>query len=98
MTVEQNRDDHQYETPSQGAWQPIETAPKDGTQILAFDKVCKDCVVLIWSASDEDEDDHCWRVQWNGDEDPDCKFWMPLPAPPHRARVTDDPLTGTAST
>ena len=66
-------------------WQPIETAPKDGTQILAF---CPDeeptCVVVEWLS-----DDH-----WSGwvftdevlsdisPEGPNPTNWMPLPSPP----------------
>lgn len=60
-------------------WQPIETAPKDGTQILAYDKSCIECIYF-------DEDANLWVQSWEGDEDygllNDPVAWMPLPKPP----------------
>jgi hypothetical protein len=57
-------------------WQPIETAPQDGTDILVWDgEVCATC---YWS-------EHGWSLTVTyGDED-DVVFpthWQPLPAPP----------------
>lgn len=57
-------------------WQPIETAPKDGTEIL----VCNHATLDIWfyhvaSWMDGLE----W---WNGDARVNPTHWMPLPQPP----------------
>lgn len=50
-------------------WQPIETAPKDGEQYVAWDG---EKIAIIW-----------WAGYWEVDE-PFGKptHWMPLPAPP----------------
>jgi hypothetical protein len=64
-------------------WQPIETAPKDGTSILA---------IWQWNA----DDPNCgagthevvrWCGWWdaNGFTQPDPSHWMPLPEPPRTA-------------
>jgi hypothetical protein len=61
-------------------WQPIETAPKDGTEILAV-RLGGGCDVVEWVD---------WKPGWwNGDVAHDADFfthWMPLPEPP-RART-----------
>jgi hypothetical protein len=65
------------------AWQPIETAPKDGTKILGYDPLAEDCVVIRWTGfGDFSEEAVCWRIQWSGQENPDCTHWIPLPEPP----------------
>ena len=63
------------------AWQPIETAPRDGTQILGS-----------WGWSDYNKEHVCDRTyyadgEWRDPDDSDYPFsapthWMPLPAPP----------------
>lgn len=74
-------------------WQPIETAPKDGTEILtcSFEVTQKpdgssliwyDCEVVHWV---DYEERGGW---WNGDviRYPDSPtHWMPLPEPPKDA-------------
>lgn len=60
-------------------WQPIETAPKDGTQILGYSTACIECIYF-------DEDANLWVQSWEGDEDYGLLgapvAWMPLPKPP----------------
>lgn len=59
-------------------WQPIETAPKDGTAILAHLPYSDIAIPIRY-------DGNCWHVTWDmhklGEWDqPD--FWMPMPKPP----------------
>ena len=56
------------------AWQPIETAPRDGTQILAI-WPGKGTPRIIWFD----------RARWTDDGDHsliDFTHWQPLPSPP----------------
>lgn len=59
-------------------WQPIETAPRDGTRILADTRLG---VMIIWRSGDDDYwvDDY---VRFNGSAPSKPLFWMPLPKPP----------------
>jgi hypothetical protein len=75
-------------------WQPIETAPKDGTHILLWWRTCPDHPsVGAWDVDEEFEDRPThwpspvegWRCE--GDDiipknQHDVTHWMPLPAPP----------------
>lgn len=59
-------------------WQPIETAPKDGTEILAWDG--RGQATIHWS-------DGRWSLVYAGWRAEDGDFdgaisWQPLPAPP----------------
>lgn len=70
-------------------WFPIETAPKDGTQVL----------LLVPNWGKPDQGTHCVVAQWSDDTDDECKWvrdpgdefsntwppthWMPLPEPPN---------------
>lgn len=68
-------------------WQPIETAPKDGTELILFDEmVCIGSWRNDWNFQDEPK-------QWfdNTFDDYSCGYgstplkpthWMPLPEPP----------------
>lgn len=56
-------------------WIPIESAPKDGQDILAWDEAAGCALVMRW-----DEEDG-WIVTWNDQPNADCYFWMPLPEP-----------------
>ena len=65
-----------------GGWQPIETAPKDGTYVLLFDAGYKDPYLLAaWEIIDE----RWWSkptksgasIVWGS-----ATHWMPLPAAP----------------
>ena len=56
-------------------WQPIATAPKDGTEALVYDAGA--IVIALWST--EDGQSGWWD---NGIMNPSPTHWMPLPAPP----------------
>ena len=61
-------------------WRPIETAPRDGTIIVAYRLVFRDVTyeesaVIKWHEGG-------WRTPREGFIAGDPQFWMPLPAPP----------------
>jgi len=61
-------------------WQPISTAPKDGTYILAFPSLREIPLVLVW---ERDLGPAFWRVPLSGQETPyEPTHWMPIPTPP----------------
>jgi len=68
-------------------WQLIETAPKDGEDILCF---CGDYqIVLSWNDFDDDGSSWCTHAfgRYKGWEDYNNEhhtpiLWMPLPNPP----------------
>lgn len=68
-------------------WQKIETAPKDGTQIMIYDPANGGCNTAAWldGVWDNAQAD---RGQY---EYPSATHWMPLPAPPSASR-SDLPL------
>ena len=62
-------------------WKPIETAPKDGTPILACDEGSYPYIVEwfeygsgVWIGAD--------KMYWSPD------YWMPLPSPPSKANIS----------
>ncbi len=65
-------------------WQPIDTAPKDGSDILAISDDLE--IVTIWWNDDNNENDDkgCWSNSFYGMGIEETKFthWMPLPEPP----------------
>ncbi len=64
-------------------WQPIETAPRDGTVILVWDN---DTVMTAnWYEPPKPHESPRWEHNWNGEVLEDCfpiTHWMPLPEPP----------------
>lgn len=68
-------------------WQPIETAPKDGTDILlgyyptwpGLDLGKGSCEVAFWHGI---KNTWCGRVLLNADGHFSPTHWMPLPPPP----------------
>lgn len=68
-------------------WQKIETAPKDGTRILAYDFADADDTqpqIVLWSTIDGKEG---WYVSWDhtpldGSLWNPPTHWQPLPSPP----------------
>lgn len=78
------------ETPAP-AWQPIETAPKDGTPFLAYLPHDRFPAVCLWQAYSQDEADEIgdsgyWAFgeELIGDVEGQAvvTHWMPLPEPP----------------
>jgi len=69
---------------SKSDWQPIETAPKDGTEILVWRKPIR--VVAQWVKKDQSfgvEDSWTFLTEAEGyDSDYRPTHWMPLPLPP----------------
>jgi hypothetical protein len=68
-------------------WQPIETAPKNGTRILAYwADTDEHTIIEWWQYSDTDEG--TWRQGGSGlgydsgYADDALSHWMPLPEPP----------------
>ena len=62
-------------------WQPIETAPKDGTLILG----AWQCLNKTWDMNAmfySEEGGDGWWVEYHGDYQHDPTHWMPLPEPP----------------
>jgi len=72
-------------------WQPIETAPKDGTRILAFFPQQIDCYTILtvnftrdqWALCPYGGYDFC-SIEFGETEDP--THWMPLPNPPKQEK------------
>lgn len=78
-----------YAGTPEGSWQPIETAPKDGTAVLVVNDKALDPEALVAHWNGE------WRVDttyaWANAEDPwghfgtiDATHWMPLPPAPRQ--------------
>lgn len=64
-------------------WQPIETAPRDGTDILvATQSYLGGVVMAAWDKGRRQE--MAWMDMY-GDAYPDATHWMPLPPPPKAA-------------
>ena len=73
-------------------WQPIETAPKDGSYILAYDSESESIDVVFWHDGAEGLGGKRKVMEWcvkdsYGDEqggwfDSRATHWMPLPEPP----------------
>ena len=67
-------------------WQPIETAPKDGSSIIVCDsKIGFVCEACWWDSWYSNKNNTGWMIA-NCDEEYghyiDATHWMPLPAPP----------------
>ncbi len=76
-----------------GEWQPIETAPRDGSEFLGYDsRTMKMDVCHMANISTQDPLWICRQVQMDGEYGPDYNdfgyerkditHWTPLPAPP----------------
>jgi hypothetical protein len=73
-------------------WQPIETAPREGTRVLIWDRDCADYCVGFWSPSREQWIENWWPtadLPEGATEDEVIAatialpaFWMHLPEAP----------------
>jgi hypothetical protein len=62
------------------SWQPIETAPTDGTEFLAVNVHQPHSIDVVQHAYEDDGTHYFWRL---GDRASDrFTHWMPLPALP----------------
>jgi hypothetical protein len=76
-------------------WQPIETAPKDGTEILAWDGIQR--IVAWFDVFSERQQVLCGRPgDWRFSDDDPClpTHWQPLPAPPDHSPSTTEATNG----
>jgi hypothetical protein len=70
-------------------WRPIETAPKDGTEFLAYDTLTQKMDVAVWvdlfggqvKAVQEDRENGPLSDEF-GYEPRAIRHWKPLPPPP----------------
>ena len=67
-------------------WQPIETAPRDGTVVILFNADQRLVDAGHWTPYE-----HCFEVSlgdwwYTGD----CTHWMPLPPAPDRLQGEDE--------
>lgn len=68
---------------ARAAWQPIETAPRDGSFVLIFSPVALEPLLYIASFNEFEED--LDPGEWTDPSlylVPDPTHWMPLPEPP----------------
>jgi hypothetical protein len=70
-------------------WQPIETAPKDGTRLLLWDSLAKNHAFGSYSPTEDDPFEagpYEWCAENYGYDGSEGKIipshWMPLPTPP----------------
>lgn len=83
------RDDVDDVRQALAGWQPIDTAPKDGSLFLAFNIAHGDMVVVGCTNTPDEDEPWCWTdvgganrgigVTYNGNY---FQYWMPLPAAP----------------
>ena len=67
--------------PNAAAWQPIATAPRDGTDIIVYRPTCKPNVYIPQVGTD-----YFNKSGWQNSTDADQPtHWMPLPDPPGAA-------------
>ena len=78
----------------QNEWQPIETAPRDGTSILGFrpgDTFSGHMITAIYWCGSSPVDSGWWALCEAGDHSASDEFdpthWMPLPEPPTEGQI-----------
>lgn len=63
-------------------WQPIETAPHDGTPVLVFSPGNVQWVGTWMPRTWQDDGAGDWEGYYGGTSPRDPTHWMPLPEPP----------------
>jgi hypothetical protein len=53
-------------------WKTIDSAPKDGTEILGYDPIGKGWIEIEWA-------DGFWRETWTHERNDSISRWAPLP-------------------
>lgn len=73
------------------AWQPIDTAPKDGTSVLVSDGRASGGFMNVVAYELDDRGPWVWHtndgISYHAEA---FTHWMPLPAPPEAARALAD--------
>lgn len=64
---------------SKNYWQPSDTAPKDGTEILVW---CGGECAIAYFMYSQSNPTTCWFVNDHGVKERLVTHWQPLPAPP----------------
>lgn len=88
--AESNRDEWRklyQDTLAAQQWQPIETAPKDGTAILVYDEGAALVTWEVYRRHQEEHADWCLMDSWQDEQGGYSTVnhpthWMPLPEPP----------------
>lgn len=82
------------ELKAQQAWQPIETAPRDGSRIIlhsylgvgeGYFVTRGEMLVEHYAEADQIGGEYFWPKGWYGSDDEEFKYptkWQPLPQPP----------------
>lgn len=66
-------------------WQPISTAPRDGTRILVWDWLLNEATICQWSIAKPFGSSHGWVTDAEGPgycSAVEASHWMPLPDGP----------------
>ena len=77
-------------------WEPIETAPKDGTAIMLWTSMAKRPVFCRWSIAGSD--DGWWSTMWGDEASGNVRLdsythWQPIPPGPH-GQIEEPALAG----
>ena len=70
-------------------WQPIETAPKDGTRFMAYERSDESEFYLCWWEEDFPEWQG-WQNVW--DSEPEPTHWTRRPDPPQSQPIEPAPM------
>ena len=62
-------------------WKTIDSAPKDGTEILGYDPIGEGWVEIEWVVANV-VDGGFWRETWTHERNDSISRWATLPEPP----------------